>query len=195
MKKFLLSMLVVGLMTTSAFASATSEYQAAKKEAEAKNFQLALDHYNNAVKQAPNFADAYLEKAVLESLMEKKDEAEKSVTKYIQLRPNDTKGYNARATLYVFEDRASEALTDLNKSLEIDPKNYETLNGRAIANFKLNNKKQAYADIEKSFEVSPNNPATYRAKALIELFDKRFIAWWLDSRTADRLEKENGTTK
>ena len=192
MKKFLLSLLVIGLMATSAFASATSDFEAGKKAFEVKNYQIALDYFNSAIKQNPNYADAYYEKAQVETTLGKKDDAETSITKYIQLRPNETKGYNARAVLYAFTDRRELALKDLDKSISIDKNDWTTYNARALVKHNIKATKQdAYTDIQRSLEIAPDKVETYRLKALMELTDKKFISAWLDSRYADRLEKGN----
>ena len=192
MKKLLLSMLLAGLICTASFASATSDFEAGKKAAEAKNYQTAIDYYNSAIKQNQSYADAYYEKAQVEAVVGKKDDAETSITKYIQLKPNETKGYNARAILYAFSDRQELALKDLDKSISIDRNDWTTYNARALVKHNIkdkNTKSEAYTDIQRSLEIAPDKVETYRVKALMELSDKKFISAWLDSRYADKLEK------
>lgn len=193
MKKLLLSILLAGFICTSTFASATSDFEAGKKAVEAKNYQLAIDYFNSAIKQNSSYADAYYEKAQVEGVIGKKDDAETSITKYIQLRPNETKGYNARAILYAFSDRQELALKDLDKSISIDKSDWTTYNARALVKHNIKDKAtkaDSYSDIQRSLEIAPDKVDTYRIKALMELTDKKFVSAWLDSRYADKLERE-----
>lgn len=192
MKKLVLGLLVSTLISTSVFANATSDFEAGKKAVEAKNYQIAIDYFNSAIKQNPNYADAYYEKAQVEGTIGKKDDSEASITKYIQLKPNETKGYNARAVLYAFTNRQELALKDLDKSISINRNDWTTYNARALVKHNVKDKAtkaEAYTDIQRSLEIAPDKVETYRLKALMELSDRKWISAWLDSRYADSLEK------
>jgi tetratricopeptide (TPR) repeat protein len=139
-----------------------------KSHAEAYQFQLkkqyqeALEIYNQALIESPEHADCHADRAFCYLLLGKINESIKDFSAAILLQPHYGFRYSCRGFVYQISQQAEKASADYNKALSIDPRD-------TIAS---NNAPQL---LQKS-TVPLVNPAVIRAKILSSYleFQKRF---------------------
>ncbi len=100
MKKLLLTFIAILALCGSVYATAQTDYDAAKKAFEAKNYEEALTLYDSAIKANSKYVDAYCGKGETLLELQKNEEAIKAFTKVISLDPKNAKGYEGRAAAY-----------------------------------------------------------------------------------------------
>jgi tetratricopeptide (TPR) repeat protein len=77
--------------------------------------------YNKLITVAPDIADGYADRGVLNQQMGNTDAALKDYNRWIELAPNEPQAYLNRAQIYIQQKVYDKALTDLNNALRLSP--------------------------------------------------------------------------
>lgn len=88
-----------------------------------KNYQEALNSYQEAVKADQNFADAYFELGRLLLYNEDYPASEKAFQRYGQLTPGSQLGKIYLARVQIEQEKYDDAIIQLNDALKIEPNN------------------------------------------------------------------------
>lgn len=104
-------------VSTVVYATAQTDYEAAKKAFEAKNYQEALNLYESAINANSKYTEAYYGKGKTLLELQKYDDAVNAFTQVVTLDSKNADGYTGRAAAYGAEQKWDEALVDLNKAL------------------------------------------------------------------------------
>ncbi|CCH62052.1 hypothetical protein TBLA_0G01050 [Henningerozyma blattae CBS 6284] len=86
----------------------------------AKDYNLAVEKYNAAIKLVPTKAVYYANRAAAYSSQEKYDEAIKDAESAIKVEPNWSKGYSRLGFAKFAQGKSQEALEAYKKALEVD---------------------------------------------------------------------------
>ncbi|MFM6788667.1 MAG: tetratricopeptide repeat protein, partial [Microcystis panniformis] len=81
-----------------------------------QKYDLALAHYNQAIRINPNYAMAYNNRGVLYIDLQKYDLALSDYSKAIEINPNDAYAYGNRGLLYAELKQTEKAKIDLQQA-------------------------------------------------------------------------------
>lgn len=120
--------------------------------AEQGQINEAIDHYNEAIRLKPNYADAYNNKGSLYGDLRQYRTAIENFNKAIALKSDDAKAYYNRGTAYFYLGRYQQAIDDFNESIRITNDYADALHNRAVVYFKSGNMKMACEEARKNCE-------------------------------------------
>ncbi len=148
-------------------AQAARDFFKGIKYANGAEMTLAFSYLTKAINRAPDFPDAYYERALVNAHLKLYDEAISDFTRTVELNPDDAPAYNNRGLAYargIKEYR--KAIADFTRAVEIDPDFAEAYDNRGIAyQMASDNKENACADWKqacelgrcRSFEIAKGN--------------------------------------
>ena len=121
-----------------------------------KQFELALDDYDEAIKRNKNFTEAYYNKG---NCYKEMNEFQKAIDCYEQALKCNPKYYTAYTNmglcLQQFQ-KFPEAIACFDKAIEINPNYYAPYNNRGFAKHVMMDLDGAIADFNKSIELAPD---------------------------------------
>jgi len=131
---------------------------------QAGDMDKALIALDEAIKEQPTNADAYLLRGTLK-VSNDQAAALADFNKVIELKPDSGAAYNQRAMLRLMNQDIPGALKDLDAAVA---NNYATdgvYDLRAQLRWQLDDQKGALADLELALKLNPNNPRYYQRRA------------------------------
>ena len=90
-------------------------------------FTKAVEHYNRAIKEKPQFAEAYFNRAVAEVDLEKLQEAIEDYNQAIESRPEFVEAYVNRGNIKTRLGKLEEAVEDLDQALKLSSETYRSI--------------------------------------------------------------------
>lgn len=131
-KKLLRSFLIIGLLISCKTDEANYYHQKAYQAEENEDFTQAIIYLDKAIKLNPQFAQAYLDRAIDKSIFGLYKEAIQDLDKVIDLKPKWIEAFVCRAEYKRFIDDYEGAYKDTKKALrmkeEIDKENKKLIN-------------------------------------------------------------------
>ena len=120
-----------------------------------KDLDKAVADLKKAIELEPKTASHHYNLGVLQSQLQRYDEAVQALGAAIALNPKDKLAYCARAGIYAGPaNKPTLAEKDLTQALKIDPKYVDALYNRGIVRcYKLNQKDAGVADLKKCLEL------------------------------------------
>ena len=131
-----------------------------------KNFNKALELFNEAVALNPNDYQGYYGRGTTYRCLSKYDESLTDLNKAIQLNPNNAAAYNDRGNAYSYLKQYDAAVADYNKSLQLNPNDAAAYNNRGNAYSYLKQYDAAITDYNKSLQLNPNDADAYYNRGL-----------------------------
>jgi tetratricopeptide (TPR) repeat protein len=158
-----------------------------------RDYDLALQDFNQAIAVDPQDPDNYLVRARLryDNLFDRKG-ALADYDRAIALNPKYLLAYNERGQLRYFSNDDAGALADYNQAIAINPKNSTGYSNRASVKQRLGDKKGALADYSQAIALSPKWAAAYFNRAGLKVGMKDKAGAIADYRQAARLFREQG---
>jgi tetratricopeptide (TPR) repeat protein len=86
-----------------------------------QEYALAIDQYEEATKNAPDFSQPYNQLGYCHRFLESYAEAEKAFRKYIEIIPDDPNPYDSYAELLMKIGRYDESIESYKEALALDP--------------------------------------------------------------------------
>ncbi len=136
-------------------------------EKEFKEFSKALGDYSEAVRCNPEYAEGYLLRAKLYSLLGNLDSAIVDFTRALACTWNMSEAHAYRGRVYLQMERYDEAISDFNEALSISPKYAWALHCRGVANSKIGQDSLAIADFSAAVESDSFCVDAYYNRALL----------------------------
>lgn len=99
---------------------AKNAYNRGNKAVKLRQFQEAIDAYNQAIELDPAMANAYYGKAIALKYLKQYDESETAYQKAIELDPTNSKAYLSLGNLYRAKEEYNQAIQVYYKALEQD---------------------------------------------------------------------------
>ncbi|HYW71287.1 MAG TPA: tetratricopeptide repeat protein [Pyrinomonadaceae bacterium] len=178
-----------------------SEFQAGHQE-------KALAALDDAIKQYPNNADAYMLRGSL-MMGAAPEQALADFTRVIELKPDSGQAYNQRALLRLTKNDVTGALKDLDAAIANNFRDDGIYGLRANLRWQTGDLAGARTDMDESIRLNPNNPRSYAERgdllmALKEtdraLADYDYLLKWYETdpvarpapKKADQNEKRPG---
>ncbi|MFH1231329.1 MAG: tetratricopeptide repeat protein [Planctomycetota bacterium] len=124
----------------------------------------ALKIFDEIIKNTPDFAAAYYQRACCCERLGERQNALPDFTKAIEKFPDFYEAYCKRGEVYVKLDKYQEALADYEKCISIKSDYSEGYSGRGYVRFILNERDKALTDIDKSIELDSTNHEAQRYK-------------------------------
>ena len=147
------------------------------------DFQGAVENYNQALRLAPNFSDAYSRRGAAKlrligdsdlqlSLSKNRGallEAVQDLNQALRLNPNDSFAYNYRGYAHYFLKENQKAMEDATQALRIDPSDPEVYNLRGLLRDDLDDYEGAIKDYTQAIALNPNDFWAYGNRSLTYL--------------------------
>ncbi len=123
--------------------------------------------FRDAVKLAPDLADAHLDLGLVLGREGKQEEAVAALRRAIELDPKLPSAHMFLGVFLYQANRRDEAIAALNQELQIDPKNGEALTWMGIVELAAGHPERATGAFDRAAEITPNdlNLLEYRGKA------------------------------
>lgn len=122
-----------------------------------KNYSRAVEAYTQAINLAPNYQEAYFDRAWCYGELGDNEKALNDYNKLLELNPNyDSAAYYNRALAYNNLKQYDKAIADYSKALEIDPNNQDAYFNRGLMYIYTDKYDYALADYNKLLELNPN---------------------------------------
>ncbi len=86
-----------------------------------KEYEKAIDFYNEAIKCAPRNSEAYFGRGNAYDEIEKYEKAIDDYSKHLELTKGSFKGFNNRALVYVKLGQDERAISDFRQAIKLDP--------------------------------------------------------------------------
>ncbi|HMK33743.1 MAG TPA: tetratricopeptide repeat protein [Desulfomonilaceae bacterium] len=128
------------------------------------NMDKALEDANTAIQKKPT-AQGYGQRAVIEKVQKKTEEAMKDFNEAVKLDPNFAWAYAQRADMHSRLKDQEKALKDINKALSVKPDFVDALRLRAWVHNRMGKCREASEDFARVEKLSPNDAWTMQDKA------------------------------
>ena len=133
-------------------------------------FSKAVEHYDEAIRLKPQFAEAYFNRAVANAALEKLEEAIKDYDQAIELRPEFVKAYVNRGNMKTQLGKSEEAVEDFDEALKQSSEHVEAYTNRGYTKTLLGRMEEAIEDYNHAIELKPDNETyTNRGSAKAKL--------------------------
>ncbi|MCX5847101.1 MAG: tetratricopeptide repeat protein [Deltaproteobacteria bacterium] len=128
---------------------------------ESENYERAIDAFSKAIKIAPTYIDAYLERGTAFRELKKYREAIKDYDRVIALDPKMVKAYSKRGDAYRELKNYQKAIKDFDAAIALSPFDTELYNGRGYIYVELGNYQQSITDYSSAIELGNKSKYVY----------------------------------
>ncbi|MEO0685478.1 MAG: tetratricopeptide repeat-containing serine protease family protein, partial [Cyanobacteria bacterium J06649_11] len=97
-----------------------------------KDYQGAINNYNQALQINPKYVDAYKNRGFTHIVVKNYQNALKDLNQAVKLDPNNAQSYNIRGIINGILKDYQSSLKDLNKAIKIDPNKAQFYNNRGF---------------------------------------------------------------
>ena len=137
-----------------------------KELATQKKWQEAINLYNKAIKENPNYGYAFISKGIAYMSQGELDKAISCFSDSINCCPQFTEAYQNRGVLLEYKGQFNKAIADFDKAIAADPNSYVLYFNRGMARVYKNQCDLALPDLEKAIELKPNYAKAYINKGV-----------------------------
>lgn len=135
----------------------TIHYANAETCLEKKDYDGAILEYTKAIKENPQFAEAYFARGILYYDRKEYDKALMDYGMCLQFSPKNAKAFFNRALVKNSLNYSKSAIEDYSKSIQINPNQPDAYNNRGRIKNLLKDYNSAISDFDKSIELDPKN--------------------------------------
>ncbi len=136
-------------------ASLSPFYIKGMSEVEKGNYLLAIQEFDNGIREEPENPDLYFGRAKANQMLKRYERAVSDYSKVIQLRGPDDEVLLSRAFCYFYMDEIISAFNDVSRSILMNPRNHISFFLRGY----INSIKKAYGaalmDYDRSLDLNP----------------------------------------
>lgn len=133
-----------------------------------RNYQGALENFNQAIQQDPKDAKLYVNRSKARLSLRDSEGALADLNQALQLDPQDSnQAYLNRGNLYLTQGRLPAALADYNQALQRNPRNAEAYYQRAIVMERMGNRLQAQNDLTQAIGFNPRLAEAYSRRGAL----------------------------
>jgi tetratricopeptide (TPR) repeat protein len=152
---------------------------------------LLAETAENTIKVDPNYADAYIWRAVVESNRHQPDLVEADLNKAISLAPASPMGYEALGRWHLAQKKYADAAKLFEQALERNPARGEALRGLVLAYLAQNERDKALARVQAQVQKQPKNSSFYVLLASLQADFKELAAAETSAQKAVDLDNRN----
>ncbi len=156
------------------------------------DYKRALDDFNAAIAIAPDYHQAYANRALIHVQMKQFDLAMRDYDKAIQLAPDYAVAYIGRANLHRAMNNIPLAMADFNRALELRPDDPIAYYNRGLLHQALNDHQSAVNDFTLALGLRPDeaDPSFARGVSLLAL--QEFKKAYDDFQLVTRIRSNDG---
>ena len=129
--------------------------------------QKAIEHFTNAIKLKPDFAETYKNRGVAYDFKGDYDRAIEDYSTMIKLTPNDAEVYNNRGNTYGNKGDYTHAIEDYTQAIKLKPRLAEAYNNRGTAYVQNGAIEPAIKDFDKAIELKNNYANAYYNRGVV----------------------------
>lgn len=137
-----------------------------KELATQKKWKEAIDLYNKAVRENPNYGYTFISRGIAYMSQGNLDKAISNFSESIDVSPQFTEAYQNRGVLYEYRGQFNKAIEDFNKAIAADPSSYVLYFNRGMAYVYKSQCEKALPDLEKAIELKPDYAKAYINKGV-----------------------------
>lgn len=138
------------------------------------NWEEAIGNFNKAIEIYPNYADAYVGRAIAYGSSNKPEEALRDINKAVEIAPGNAGNYFNRGVLFMNKKQFNEALQDFNKTIALDPNNVDAYINRSTIYANQKQYQAALEDCNKCITLNPKYLKAYGNRAILFTELKQF---------------------
>lgn len=133
-----------------------------------KDYKEALSVLSKAVKADPGFSEAWRQRGLVYSDLEKWRKAKADFERAIQADPRNAKAYVGRAFVKSSKKDWKGAVADCSQAIAIDPKYANAYMNRASSLYRMGELKTALADLDRCLKLDPKNALAFYSRAVVK---------------------------
>lgn len=123
------------------------------KDGKYVNPNRAIVYLNQAIKQTPNFAEAYNNRGNAYRDLKQHQKALQDYNQAIRIKPQYVKAFSNRGNVYYDLKKYQQAIKDYNQAIKLNPAYSQAYINRGLAYHKIRKKQQACKDFKKACEL------------------------------------------
>ena len=132
-----------------------------------KQYDKAIEHYSEALRQNPRIVAAYTNRGVAYSDKGDFDRAIKDCNKAIDIDPDYAEAYINRGAAYSGKGDYDRAIADYTKAIELNPDFAEAYNNRGAAYQRKGDYDRAIRDCNKAIDIDSNYAEAYNNRGAV----------------------------
>ena len=136
--------------------SPSQYYEWGNNAYEDKDYSLAIEYYDLALKGNSNFVDAYNNRGISYHGMGKYHEAIADYNRIIEIDPSYARAYYNRGNAYRILENYVQAIEDYQKSIELNPNHVDSINNMALSYEKLGDRDKAIEGYQSAIALDSN---------------------------------------
>ncbi len=141
---------------------------------ESQQYEAAINKYNKAIEQNPNYTEAYLGRGLAYRALGNYTDAIDDFNKTVELDLNLTEAYYNRGKAYYILKQYEKALQDYNNAIELNPYLAEAYTGRGITYYDSGHYEEAIADFNTTLQLNANNSLAFYGRGLVYIEWKQY---------------------
>ena len=132
-----------------------------------KYYDEAIEHYTNAIKSNPEYADAYHSRGNIYLKIDKIPEAIQDYDQAIVLDPKHANAYHSRGKAYYGEDKIPKAIQNYNQAIALNSEYVDAYYSRGIAYYHIDKFPEAIQDYNQVIVLDPKHADAYYSRGNI----------------------------
>lgn len=173
--------------------TAKEAFAQGEKAIEKNDYNLAVRHFNLAIKLDPRMALAWCERGRCNLSLGKLEEAVADCTKAIELDPQLGKAYTWRGGAFMDKNELDKAIADATRAIQLDPNFLFSYYVRGNSWWSKGDGNQAVNDFTQAIRLNDAVPLYYRARSLVYADYNRINLAIQDANRAIQLESGDAT--
>jgi Flp pilus assembly protein TadD/class 3 adenylate cyclase len=173
---------------------AKNAYDEGMRLMDEEKFSDALPHFNDAIRDSPNYVIAYLGRAQALRMMGQNEKAIADCNQAIKIHPRDPRVYFCRGLAEGLLKKYDLALRDYTEAIRRNPKFAPAYEMRGDANFNLQQYGRAIDDFNRNISLKPNNAQSYVRRGSVYESLKQYDKAIQDYDQAIRLDPGHART-
>ena len=141
--------------------------EANNSQEKSKYNQRAIEHFTNAIKLKPDYAETYKNRGVAYDFKGDYDRAIDDYSTMIKLTPNDAAAYNNRGNTYGNRGDYDLAIDDYTQAIKLKPRLAEAYNNRGTAYVQTGAIDSAIKDFDKAIELKNDYAIAYCSRGVV----------------------------
>jgi len=157
----------------------------------AKQNDLAIEWFAQAIRQNPNVADYFSNLGTVLQHQGRLDEAAKSFDRALILKPDFAEVWYKLGQVLQQQKRPDEAILSFDQALNVNPRYLEAANASALLHFDTGRYDEAILRFDRSLEIEPKQPGAFHLRGICQLRLQRFEEALADCKKALELAPDH----
>jgi tetratricopeptide (TPR) repeat protein len=158
--------------------------------ADLKQYQLAIDDYNQSLAINPDYDLAYNNRGAAYAGLKQYQLAIDDFNNAIAIDSNNADAYNNRGLAYAYLEQYQKAIDDFNSTIAINSNNAEAYNNRGLTYAYLEQYQLAINDFNSAIAIAPNFTSAYNNRSLAYLNQQQYQLAIEDCNKAIALKRD-----